>query len=139
MAIYYPADPSDCKHRKLGFKWMKVKDYAKRMDDTAKKDVRRKRRIPYLFFRIVVSQFYKFYMYVYEGAAIDTKFGEQVGNKTKFSIIVLSHGLASHCDGYSVIARFLAQQGYIVFVPEHIENIRNIYLTNEENRDYRIL
>lgn len=49
-------------------------------------------------------------MYVYENATIDTKFGEKDKNTntTKFSVIVLSHGLASHCDGYSVVARYLA-------------------------------
>ncbi|CAD8170126.1 unnamed protein product [Paramecium octaurelia] len=137
MAIYYPASIEDCKKRKKGFKWLKVKDYAKKMDDTAKKDVRRKRRVPYLFFKIVVSQFYKFMINVYENAQIDINFAETSTNLAKFSVIVLSHGLASHCDGYSVVARYLAQQGHIVFVPEHIENIRNIYLTNEENREYR--
>lgn len=55
LAIYYPACPIDCKTRKKGAKWLKVKDYASRMNDTAKKDVRRKRRVPYLFFKVVVS------------------------------------------------------------------------------------
>jgi len=68
MAIYYPTSLKDCSKCKKGFKWLKVKDYAKKMDDTAKKDVRRNRRIPYLFFRIVVSQFYKFMINVYENA-----------------------------------------------------------------------
>lgn len=44
-----------CSKCKKGFKWLKVKDYAEKMDDTTKKDVHRKRRIPYLFLRIVVS------------------------------------------------------------------------------------
>lgn len=49
-------------------------------------------------------------MYVYENAAIDINFGEKDNNTNtiKFSVIVLSHGLASHCDGYSVVARYLA-------------------------------
>lgn len=55
LAIYYPADEEDTKFRKIGFPWLKVKDYASRMDDTAKKDLRRKRRVPYLFFKIVVT------------------------------------------------------------------------------------
>jgi len=76
-------------------------------------------------------------MYVYEGVKINIKFGNTKENTTRFQVIVLSHGLASHCDGYSVVARYLAQQGHIVFVPEHIENIRNIYESDELNRIYR--
>lgn len=41
-------------------------------------------------------------MYVYENAKID------VSKSKKFPVVILSPGLASHCDGYSVVARFLA-------------------------------
>lgn len=43
-------------------------DYGSRMNDTAKKDVRRPNRVPSVFFRIVSSQFYKLKIWVYENA-----------------------------------------------------------------------
>jgi hypothetical protein len=42
LSIFYPASIKSSD--KIGFKWLKCKDYGGRMNDTAKKDVRRKRR-----------------------------------------------------------------------------------------------
>lgn len=47
-------------------------------------------------------------MNVYENASINLKQARQYGNDYYFPVIILSHGLASHCNGYSVFARFLA-------------------------------
>ncbi|CAD8098798.1 unnamed protein product [Paramecium primaurelia] len=120
-----------CSKCKKGFKWLKVKDYAEKMDDTTKKDNSLSLSQNCSF---IILQVYDKFL-----AQIDLYYAETTDNLSKFSVIILIHGLASHCDGYSVIARYLAQHGHIVFVPEHIENIRNIYLTNEENREYRKL
>lgn len=113
---------------------MKTHDYASRMNDTVKKDNRpsaRNRFAPKLFFSVVSSQFYKFTMNLYDKAAVRQQ-------STPYPIIVLSPGLASHCDGYSVYARHLAQLGYIVLCPEHVEHIRNILASDAENRIFRI-
>jgi len=69
MSIFYPAS---VKNDKLGFPWLKCSDYPSRMNDTAKKDVKRKRNkgTPYFFFQVVATQFYRLKMYVYEGACI---------------------------------------------------------------------
>ena len=98
------------------------------MIDTAKKDLYAKKPYPDFLVKIVVSQFRKLKMWVYEDAQL------QAG---KIGVVILSHGLAGHCNGYSTLARDLAQNGYIVICPEHLEGIRNIYPTNEENRVYR--
>lgn len=55
MAIYYPVDEDDIKKLKIGFPWLKVPNYAKRVDDSSKKDVKRKRRVPLIFFQIVCT------------------------------------------------------------------------------------
>lgn len=55
IAIYYPADVEDVKNLKIGFPWLKVPNYAKRVDDSSKKDLKRKRRVPLIFFQIVCT------------------------------------------------------------------------------------
>jgi hypothetical protein len=136
LTVYYPADISEKSYR-LGAQWLKVDDYAMHMVDTTRKDQKKKKKIPYFVFRLLVTQFYKVVMYVYENCPINLKLAKKQGDKYTYPIIIISHGLASHCDGYSVISRYLAQQGYIVLCPEHSEFIRNIYPTYEENRIYR--
>ena len=68
MSIFYPAEVTD---QKLGYKWLKTRDYAGRMNDTIKKDNRptkRNKYTPKLFFQVVCTQFYKFSMNIYEKA-----------------------------------------------------------------------
>ena len=69
MSIFYPAEPTSSK---VGFPWLKCKDYSSRMNDTAKKDVKRKRNTatPHFFFQVVSTQFYRMKMFVYERAYI---------------------------------------------------------------------
>ena len=71
------------------------------MYDTANKDLKRLSKTPKFIFWILSSSFKKMYLWVYENSKI-------INKNNLYSVIIISHGLASHCDGYSVIARYLA-------------------------------
>lgn len=55
----------------------------------------------------------------------------------KYPVVIISHGLAAHCNAYTLFAKELASNGYIVFSLDHDEEIKNPYVDREENRLFR--
>ena len=55
----------------------------------------------------------------------------------KIPLLIISPGLASHCNGYSIFAKELASKGFLVMVLEHHEEIKNPYFDNELNLQFR--
>jgi predicted dienelactone hydrolase len=49
----------------------------------------------------------------------------------KFPVVIISHGLAAHCNAYTLFAKELASNGFIVISMDHDEEIKNPYIDRE--------
>lgn len=55
----------------------------------------------------------------------------------KFPVVLISHGIAGHCNAYTLFAKELASKGYIVFSMEHKEEIKSPFIDRDENWSFR--
>lgn len=55
----------------------------------------------------------------------------------KFPVIIISPGLATHRNAYTLFAKELASKGYIVFSMSHKEEIKNPHFDRDENWVFR--
>ncbi|EAR87054.1 plasma platelet-activating factor acetylhydrolase (macronuclear) [Tetrahymena thermophila SB210] len=67
----------------------------------------------------------------------EKKGSEKAFKMKKFPVVIISHGLAAHCNAYTLFAKELASKGYIVFSMEHIEEIKNPYVDRQQNWEFR--
>ncbi|EGR31476.1 hypothetical protein IMG5_108686 [Ichthyophthirius multifiliis] len=118
VSVYYPCIFNE-KSKKYT-KWCQTENYQRSMHESMKYFPL---VLPWLIFKIMTDFVQKVYVKNSPNAKI-------IQQEKKFKVIIFSHGLAGHRQSYSIFTNDLASKGYIVFSPDHYEDISPQELIN---------